>query len=111
MNQYIPSNRVLLTDAERERLILLIEECGEVIQAATKTLRWGYHDTHPSTGEVNREILHNELCDLFTILLIIKRSDDIPYPYPKQEKMVKLRRYTLHQPQELLRSVLLGELP
>ena len=31
-----------LTPAQAERLAILIEECGEVIQAATKILRHGY---------------------------------------------------------------------
>ena len=33
-----------------ERLVLLIEECGEVIQAATKCLRFGFDREFPGYG-------------------------------------------------------------
>jgi hypothetical protein len=36
-----------LTPAEAERLALLAEECGEVIQAIGKVLRHGYESRHP----------------------------------------------------------------
>lgn len=46
-----------------ENLILLIEECGEVIQAATKCLRFGFNRNWPDYG-VNHEVLAAELGDL-----------------------------------------------
>jgi NTP pyrophosphatase (non-canonical NTP hydrolase) len=36
-----------LTPTEAERLALLAEECGEVIQAIGKVLRHGYRSTNP----------------------------------------------------------------
>lgn len=42
-----------LTPAEVERLALLIEDCGEVIQAATKILRHGYASTDPANEDHN----------------------------------------------------------
>lgn len=105
--RYVPAKHSLLTEAEIERLVLLIEECTEVIQAATKTLRWGYDDTHPGTGEKNRDMVMRELRDLMTIRLIMERAGDLPESTEAtQEKMVKLRRYTLHQSPEILASVL-----
>lgn len=53
-----------LTPAEAERLALLIEECGEVIQAATKILRHGYESHNPTSASLspsNREALCHEL--------------------------------------------------
>lgn len=47
-----------------ECLILLIEECGEVIQAATKCLRFGWDRNQPDYG-VNHEVLAKEVGDLF----------------------------------------------
>jgi hypothetical protein len=44
-------------------LVLLIEECGEVIQAATKCLRFGWDRDQPDYG-VNHEVLARELGDL-----------------------------------------------
>lgn len=49
-----------------ECLILLIEECGEVIQAATKCLRFGWDRNQPDYG-VNHEVLAKEVGDLFGV--------------------------------------------
>src|SRR5262245_34595005 len=46
-----------------EILVLLIEECGEVIQAATKCLRFGYDRNQPDYG-VNSVVLSKEIGDL-----------------------------------------------
>jgi len=37
-----------LSPAEAERLALLAEECGEVVQAVCKVLRHGYESTNPT---------------------------------------------------------------
>jgi NTP pyrophosphatase (non-canonical NTP hydrolase) len=50
-----------LTPAQAERLAVLIEECGEVIQAAGKILRHGYDSRSPlTTGTNNRIDLERE---------------------------------------------------
>lgn len=46
-----------------ELLVVLIEECGEVIQAATKCLRFGWDRDHPGYG-VNHQVLAKEVGDL-----------------------------------------------
>lgn len=38
---------------QEEALHILIEECSEVIKAATKVLRYGLDTTHPSGGRTN----------------------------------------------------------
>lgn len=55
-----------LSEAEAERLAILIEECGEVVQSACKILRHGYESYNPTVlgGETNRESLERELGDL-----------------------------------------------
>jgi len=50
-----------------EKLVLLIEECGEVIQAATKCLRFGFHREYPGYG-VNSEVLSCEIGDLLGVI-------------------------------------------
>lgn len=47
-------------------LVILIEECGEVIQAATKCLRFGYARDHAGYG-VNDQVLSAEIGDLLGI--------------------------------------------
>lgn len=54
-----------LTPAEAERLALLAEECGEVIQAIGKVLRHGYESAHPDGGPTNRKALERECGDVY----------------------------------------------
>lgn len=54
-----------LTPAEAERLALLAEECGEVIQVVGKILRHGYESRHPNGGPTNRKLLEREIGDVF----------------------------------------------
>lgn len=51
-----------------ELLILLIEECGEVIQAATKCLRFGYDVDHGTGYGNNKLILSREIGDLLGVV-------------------------------------------
>ncbi len=65
-----------LTPAEVERLAVIIEECGEVIQAATKVLRHGYGSAHPVSQVSNRNTLRREIVDLLAVLSIASRFGD-----------------------------------
>lgn len=50
-----------------ELLILLIEECGEVIKAATKCLRFGYDVDHGTGYGNNRDELAKEMGELTAV--------------------------------------------
>jgi hypothetical protein len=96
-----------LSPGEAERLAMLIEECGEVIQAATKILRHGYASYDPtdeSKGN-NQTMLGKELGDLDAIIGIMLAAQDFPsnlIATGAQAKMVNLRVYAHHQPAKLL---------
>jgi hypothetical protein len=49
-------------------LVLLIEECGEIIQAATKCLRFGFDVDHGVDYGNNRLVLSREVGDLLGVL-------------------------------------------
>lgn len=68
-----------LTQAQAERLIFLIEECSEVIQEATKILRFGFDSYHPDdpTKETNRERLRRELTDVMACIALLEDKGDI----------------------------------
>ena len=58
-----------LTPAEAERLAMLAEECGEVIQVVGKILRHGYESYHPDSPDVsNRDLLAKEVADVTSII-------------------------------------------
>lgn len=65
-----------LTPAQAERLAILAEECGEVVQIIGKILRHGLDSWHPATGVVNRTALLHEIIDVKAAMVMI--SVDLP---------------------------------
>lgn len=57
-----------MTLTREEKLVLLIEECGEVIQAATKCLRFGYDSLHIADYGRNDHKLAAEVGDLMAVV-------------------------------------------
>lgn len=66
-----------LTPAEAERLALLAEECGEVIQIVGKILRHGYNSTHPNGTLTNRSLLEKECGDVRHAMIRLCEADDL----------------------------------
>lgn len=68
-----------LTAAQEERLYLLVEEAGEVIQAAMKILRHGLASCNPliENGPTNLETLECELGHLMTSIGRLAHSGDV----------------------------------
>jgi hypothetical protein len=58
-----------LTDRQRELLGILQEECAEVIQAASKLIRFGI-ESYPGYGE-NRQVLGLEIGDLQEMITLV----------------------------------------
>ena len=66
------------TEAEAERLVVLMEECGEVIRAASKVLRSGWR-FKPYGGEIsNGDHLREELDDVLGMIWGMEAYRDIP---------------------------------
>ena len=89
-----------LTPGEAERLALLAEECGEVIQAIGKVLRHGYESTHPDGGPTNREALERECGDVYHAIWRAIGAGDIDGNGMSQRADDKARsvgRYLHHQ--------------
>lgn len=96
-----------LTPAEAERLALLAEECGEIIQIVGKILRHGYesHDpTKPSrAGEpvmTNRDLLTCELGDYeaaMKMMLLARDVDSEHVAAAMCAKEKRVGRYLHHQ--------------
>lgn len=63
-----PKNPRYRPRTRQQKLGYLIEECGEVMAATGKTLRWGLESTNPELPpeqqETNRDWLLRELDDL-----------------------------------------------
>lgn len=89
-----------LTPAEAERLAMLAEECGEVIQAVGKILRHGYESRHPEGVIENRVALARELGDVMAIMELMDEAGDV-FKVDTDKymdiKLLKIHRYTHHQ--------------
>jgi len=79
-----------LTDAEIERLAVLLEEMGEAQQAIGKILRHGYESYNPvvNTGMTNRRELERELGDVRLAIQMLCEAGDV------NDQGIEDRRYT-----------------
>lgn len=94
-----------LSPAEAERLALLIEECGEVITAATKILRHGYESFNPlepGRGRLsNREALEKEIGHVDHAIHLMLTGGDInatKYMAASNAKSKTISRWLHHNP-------------
>ncbi len=91
-----------LTPAQAERLAIVAEECGEVVQAIGKILRHGYESWHPADpdGPNNRERLERELGDLRAVVQMMSDAGDVGALAIQQYaigKAHRMRPYLHHQ--------------
>lgn len=68
-----------LTSAETERLAMLAEEAGEIVQMVGKILRHGYESYHPDDQEqvTNRVLLRTEINDLVGVVHGMVQNNDL----------------------------------
>ncbi len=88
-----------LTPAELERLAILAEECGEVIQIIGKIQRHGYESKHPDGGDCNGELLEQEVGDLICAINLMISNDDLrpsEIRLGAEEKANRIRKYLHH---------------
>ena len=87
--------------ADRELLVCLIEECSEVIHAATKYIRHGADSYNPTllTSPSNKQQLNKEIGDLGAIMELLDQrailSDDVIHDY-REGKLRRLNQYLHH---------------
>lgn len=93
-----------LTPAEAERLFLIMEECGEIVQVIGKILRHGYEEHHPDNQEEsNRMLLEKELGDLSAVVEMAIKAKDLNPETSTQCEIAKTQRigkYLHHQNKE-----------
>lgn len=88
-----------LTNAEAERLALLLEELGEAQQVIGKILRHGYESFNPFDPDkvTNRTLLAKELGDVFAALTLMNGdlSKEV-MTSQKHAKLAKVDKYLHH---------------
>lgn len=86
---------------EAELLECLAEECAEVIQRATKALRFGLEEVQPGQPLTNSERISQEVGDLLAVLERLQRHGILSVAdvqMAKLHKQPKLDRYLQHRP-------------
>ncbi len=91
-----------LTPAEAERLAMLAEETGEIVQMVGKILRHGYESYHPDDKEkvTNRTNLFAEILDIYGVMYGMGLNSDVPHLEgydPSKVWKRKSMKYTHHQ--------------
>jgi hypothetical protein len=68
-----------LTEAQKERLVKLIEECSEIQKVACKILLWGYDSVNPYAPQdgTNLNQLQLEMGDYDAIFALMANNGDI----------------------------------
>lgn len=91
-----------LTPAQAERLALLAEECGEVIQVIGKILRHGLDSHHPDDPyATNGVLLATELAHVQVAADMLFEHDlsEGEYHNAKDEKRRRVGKYLHHNPE------------
>jgi len=91
-----------LSNAQLERLALLMEEMGEAIQAIGKIMRHGYDSSNPHdpTHTENRALLEKELGDVTFAIQLMERNCDVQQSSIdawKDRKHANVWKYLHHQ--------------
>ena len=87
-----------LSPAEAERLAMLAEECGEIIQVVGKILRHGYESFHPQNPqESNRDLLASEVCDFLAVVQMMEADFTVGRGRDFDEAIAKKLRFAHHQ--------------
>jgi hypothetical protein len=91
-----------LTPGEMERLAILSEECGEVVRAVGKILRYGFESTSPysTAGRSNRMALEREIGSVRAIVNLMADAGDVRLAELQgwqKSKRVALMKWTLYQ--------------
>jgi NTP pyrophosphatase (non-canonical NTP hydrolase) len=90
-----------LTDRQKEYLLILAEECSEVIKVVTKTFRFGIESRNPflEDSPTNKEELIQEIGDVMAMVELLKDSaldlNEDALQKAKQKKLDKLHKWLM----------------
>lgn len=90
---------------EQMLLTLLSEECAEVAQLASKSIRFGLDSYEPLTGVSNIDGLHNELIDIIAVVQYLNYEYNFNFDFDnidwkavaaKKERIDKYMKYSVN---------------
>lgn len=71
----VSNPRIKVTEIERELLELLMEECSEVIQRASKCVRFGFQDEYECN--TNAELLMKEFSQVVALMNLLTKYSSL----------------------------------
>ena len=86
----------MISDQQKEVLVITQEEAAEVIQEISKVFRFGIDDRHRD-GMTHRERLQTEIGDLLCMIDLMidhRLVDPTQIEIARQNKIQKLKRYS-----------------
>lgn len=88
---------------DNQALVLLIEECAEVTQRATKAIRFGLEEVQAGQDLTNRERLERELIDLAVAIGLCIQYAKVSADTLEDDKLLdaKLHRLAKYHPEVL----------
>ena len=90
-----------LNPAQAERIAMLMEEAGEIVQACGKILRHGFESYNPNdqNSSSNRQHLNKEIRDIEAIIEMMRSAHDLSGVQPSSvsSTILKKMKYTHHQ--------------
>jgi phosphoribosyl-ATP pyrophosphohydrolase len=69
----------------------LMEEAAEVIQAASKAIRFGIFDLWEEKRKTNKEALIDEINDFYGVIKVLQEEGILPYDLNDAQKVSKKR--------------------
>lgn len=87
----------MLDEKQHETLLILQEECSEVIQAVSKVFRFGLGNFKPGKPKTNQEHLEIEIGDLLAIIVLLHEQGlirDLVIEQAMKDKFEKLKLYS-----------------
>lgn len=90
---------------EQMLLTLLSEECAEVSQLASKSIRFGLDSCDPTTGKSNIDALHQELIDIISVVQYLNYEYNFNFDFDnidwkavseKKERIDKYMTYSVN---------------
>lgn len=85
----------MLTNAQTERLDLLIEEAAEIIHAASKIKRFGFEGSNPFNRDAhsNRSHLEIEIGGLCAVLDLLTEAGEIEEDHCSSAQAIKAQEF------------------
>jgi hypothetical protein len=91
---FVPASK--RTKSETDHLLLMLaEECAEVIQRITKAQRWGLHEVQPGQALNNEQRIRYEVNDLYAVIDLLYERRGVVL-FRDNEQVIAKKAKVLH---------------